>query len=173
MDGPMTDRTDLDPADAPWVSILVRRLAAARTDGDEAEATRLLEYGRAENDGAFAEAIDQAISSAATNGAGAAGELICDFCAVTGPVVYYEVREFTIAGPGDEFSPGDRFYACPRCRQFIDAGDWKGLRAWIGPNQFSVGQRVLLVGFKEHRKGDAIEFEPGTNPEESRAGNTT
>jgi hypothetical protein len=89
----------------------------------------------------------------------------CDFCAATGPVVYYEVREFSIAGPGGEFLSGDRFYACPRCRQFVDAGDWKGLRAWIGPSQFGLGHRMLLVGFKQHRKGgEAVEFEPGTTP---------
>jgi hypothetical protein len=80
-------------------------------------------------------------------GAAADGELICDFCAATGPVVYYEVTEFSIGGAGAEFLSGDRFYASPPCRQFIDASDWKGLRAWIGPEQFGLGHRMLLVGF--------------------------
>ncbi|MET9593170.1 hypothetical protein ABZY45_19855 [Streptomyces sp. NPDC006516] len=42
------------------------------------------------------------------------------------------------------------------------------MRAWIGPQQYSMGLRMLLVGFKQHRKGDAVDFEPGTNPELNR-----
>lgn len=31
-----------------------------------------------------------------------------------------------------------------------------------------MGHRMLLVGFKKHRRGDAVDFEPGTNPELNR-----
>ncbi|MER7244638.1 hypothetical protein [Kribbella sp. NPDC000426] len=55
-----------------------------------------------------------------------AGELICDFCAALEPVVYYEVTEFSLMAPGGEWLSGDRFYACPPCRRFIDSGDWRG-----------------------------------------------
>uniref|UniRef100_A0AAU2JYM5 Uncharacterized protein n=1 Tax=Streptomyces sp. NBC_00049 TaxID=2903617 RepID=A0AAU2JYM5_9ACTN len=76
--------------------------------------------------------------------------------------------EFGIGGDGGAFLSGDRFYACPRCRELIDASDWKGLRNWIGPSSRALGHRMLLVGFKKHRKGEPVEFEPGTNPETSR-----
>ncbi|MFD3541592.1 hypothetical protein ACFWUQ_19145 [Streptomyces sp. NPDC058662] len=100
--------------------------------------------------------------------AAADGDPVCDFCGATGPLAYYEVNEFGITGPGDSYLSGDRFYACPRCRELVDASDWKGLRNWIGPSSSSMGHRMLLVGFKKHRKGDAVEFEPGTNPETNR-----
>ncbi|MFC5267211.1 hypothetical protein ACFPJ1_34280 [Kribbella qitaiheensis] len=70
--------------------------------------------------------------------------------------------------PGGEFLSGDRFNAYPPCRRFIDASDWKGLRAWIGPTQFGIGHRLLLTGFRQHRKSPAVDFEPGTNPEAGR-----
>jgi hypothetical protein len=179
----VTERIDLDPADAPWVSTLVRRIYAARAAGDTSEAERLLEYGRAEGGETLSRIVDQLLNALdRRDTAKLAGEtmtpydvsavpdgaLICDFCAATGPVVYYEVTEFSIMGPGGEFLSGDRFYACPACRRFVDTSDWKGLRAWIGPAQFGLGHRMLLVGFRQHRKGSAVEFPPGTNPEANR-----
>jgi hypothetical protein len=96
------------------------------------------------------------------------GDLICDFCTASEPVAYYPVTEFSLLGAGGQFLSGDRFYACIRCRGLIDASDWKGLRTWIGPEQFGMGHRMLLVGFKSHRRGGAVESEPGTNPEIGR-----
>lgn len=177
------DRLDLDPADGPWVSTLVRRIYAARTAGNTGEAARLLEYGHAEGGEALSRILDQILDALDRRdtaelagepmapygiSAAPAGELRCDFCAATGPVVYYEVVEFSIAVPGSEYLSGDRFYACPPCRRYVDDSDWKGLRAWIGPEHFGLGHRMLLVGFRQHRKGPAVEFPPGTNPEVNR-----
>ncbi|MFC5267212.1 hypothetical protein ACFPJ1_34285 [Kribbella qitaiheensis] len=99
----MTERLDLDPADGPWVDTLVRRIYAARAGGDTAEADRLLEYGRAEGGEVLSRIVDQLLDAldqrdVAAHGGGAmppysvsaapAGELICDFCAATAPIVY-------------------------------------------------------------------------------------
>ncbi|MEU0396540.1 hypothetical protein ABZ208_27900 [Streptomyces sp. NPDC006208] len=175
----MSERIDFDIEDAPWVQTLVKRVYAARQSGDQDEADRLLAYGRAEGGETLSRIVDQlaARDEALDSGrpmkpqevsAAAPNQLVCDFCAGFDPLAYYEVTEFGISAPGGSFLSGDRFYACPRCRELIDAADWKGLRDWIGPQQFGMGHRMLLVGFKKHRKGDAVEFEPGTNPELNR-----
>ncbi|MFJ9719964.1 hypothetical protein ACIRPQ_29230 [Streptomyces sp. NPDC101213] len=179
----MSERLDLHTEDAPWAHSLVSRIRAARAAGDEEEADRLIAYGRAEGSEALARLMDQILAmldardTATARGEDMApfsisaaqdGQLVCDFCAATDPVVYYEVREFSIQGPGGAFLSGDRFYACPRCRELVDASDWKGLRAWIGPKQFGLGHRMLVLGFKNNRRGAAVEFEPGTNPEAGR-----
>ncbi|MET7816077.1 hypothetical protein ABZT26_35220 [Streptomyces sp. NPDC005395] len=179
----MTERLDLDTADAPWAYTLVKRIRAARAEGNTAEADRLVAYGRSEGSDALARLIDQITNAldtrdaAVVNGeemtpfsvsAADEGQLVCDFCAAVNAVVYYEVTEFSINGPGGSFLSGDRFYACPRCRELVDAGDWKGLRNWIGPEQFGLGHRMLVMGFKQNRKGAAVEYEPGTNPEAGR-----
>ncbi|MFD8385216.1 hypothetical protein ACFV2X_42990 [Streptomyces sp. NPDC059679] len=179
----MTERIDLDPADAPWLHTLVQRVRSARADGDDEEASRLVEYGRAEGGDALTRLFDQIMASlderdaAHARGetmppfaisAAAEGQLECDFCAALNPTVYFEVTEFGVQGPGGTFLSGDRFYACPRCRQLVEADDWKGMREWIGPKRFGLGSRMLVMGFRQHRKGGAVEFEPGTNPEASR-----
>lgn len=178
----MADRIDLDATDGPWLKTLVSRVYAARQNNDQAEADRLLEYARAEGGETLYRLAEQLLEGLTSRDAAqregrrmkpqemsaAQDALVCDFCAALEPVAYYEVTEFSIGGPGAEFLSGDRFYACPRCRELVDAGDWKGMRAWIGPTQFGMGHRMLLVGFKQHRKGDAVVFEPGTNPELNR-----
>ncbi|MEU3502984.1 hypothetical protein ABZ726_20250 [Streptomyces hundungensis] len=179
----MTERLDLDPADGPWLATLVQRVHAARTAGDEDEAARLLAYGRAEGGATLAQLADQVLAgldqrdAARQRGttmepfnisAAPEGTLICDFCAGSGPVVYYEVTEFGLSGLGGTWLSGDRFYACPRCRTLVDAEDWKGMRDWIGPKQFNQGTRMIIMGFRQHRRGEAVEFEPGTNPEAGR-----
>jgi len=111
----VTERIDIDPADGPWVNTLVRRIYAARAAGDTAEADRLVEYGRAEGGEVLSRIVDQLLDAldqrdaAGRDGAAmpaygisaaAAGVLICDFCAAPDPVVYYEVAEFSVGGPG-------------------------------------------------------------------------
>lgn len=155
----------------------------ARYADNEAEADRLVAYAQAEGGEVLTRMLEQVLAAvdqrdaAQDRGVPMApfsvsaakdGDLICDFCTASEPVVYYPVEEFALHGPGGQFLSGDRFYACTRCRELVDASDWKGLRSWIGPEQFGEGHRRLLVGFKSHRQGDAVEFEPGTNPEIGR-----
>ncbi|WP_432138650.1 hypothetical protein [Streptomyces sp. bgisy154] len=179
----MTERIDLDPADAPWLRTRVQRVRAARDAGEEEEAARLEAYGRAEGGDVLSRMFDQIMAGLDERDAALArgqrmaphrvsaaeeGQLACDFCAALDPVVYFEVTEFGVGGPGGTFLSGDRFYACPRCRELVEADDWKGMRDWIGPKQFNIGTRMLIMGFKQHRKGGAVEFEAGTNPEAGR-----
>ncbi|WP_162688720.1 MULTISPECIES: hypothetical protein [unclassified Streptomyces] len=179
----MTERLDLDPSDGPWLYTLVQRIHAARGAGDEDEAARLLAYGRAEGGETLTRLTDQMLDAVEQRdtahrrgktmeplsvSAAPDGALICDFCAGVGPVVYYEVTEFGLGGAGGTWLSGDRFYACPQCRALVDADDWKGLREWIGPKQLTQATRMILMGFRQHRQGEAVEFEPGTNPEAGR-----
>ncbi|MFD4790556.1 hypothetical protein ACFWN1_26590 [Streptomyces sp. NPDC058459] len=78
----------------------------------------------------------------------------------------YAVDEFGVDYPGGTFLSGDRFLACPRCRELVDAGDWKGLRDWIGPNGLDTSSRAMLFGFKAHRRGGAVELAAQAGPEE-------
>ncbi|MEU0770554.1 hypothetical protein [Streptomyces albogriseolus] len=179
----MSDRIDLHTADAPWLRPLVDRIRAARAAGNEEEAARLEQYGHSEGSEALSRMLGQILAlldardQAVARGeemepflvsAAEEGQLVCDFCTASNPAVYYPVTEFIIQAPGGGFLSGDRFYACPRCRELIDADDWKGLRDWIGPAQFGLGHRLLVMGFKQHRAGEPVEFEPGTNPESGR-----
>jgi hypothetical protein len=179
----MTERLNFDVSDGPWLQTLIHRIYAAQTAGDQDEAARLHAYGRAEGGEALTLLLDQMLDALAERdtaqqrgtpmepfnlSAAPEGTLICDFCAGTGPTVYYEVTEFGLSGLGGTWLSGDRFYACARCRTLVDAGDWKGMRDWIGPKQFNQGTRMILMGFRQHRQGEAVEFEPGTNPEAGR-----
>ncbi|MGW7460971.1 hypothetical protein [Streptomyces sp. NPDC054797] len=179
----MTQSIDLDPSDGPWLHALVQRIHTARKVGDEGEAARLLAYGRAEGGETLTRLTAQMLDAVQQRdtahrrgkpmkpfevSAAPDGVLICDFCAGAAPVVYYEVDEFGLGGAGGTWLSGDRFYACPRCRTLVDADDWKGLREWLGPKRLTEVLRMVLMGFRRHRKGAAVEFEPGTNPEAGR-----
>lgn len=101
------------------------------------------------------------------------GRLLCDFCGALDPLAYYEVENFQL-GPDHPavrtvFDSGDRFYVCTICRVFIDADDWGGLRGHVGALANLKGVQVLWAGFRRHRRrGAAVEFPAGTNPEQSR-----
>lgn len=96
------------------------------------------------------------------------GQLLCDFCASPETVCYYPFAEFTLVSVGD-WASGDRMYACAACRRHVDAGDWRGLRVHVGPTAASPGVKLLWAGFRLNRTtAEAVEFEPGTNPEEGR-----
>ncbi|GAA2637894.1 hypothetical protein SMC26_23165 [Actinomadura fulvescens] len=134
----MTDRIEVDPSDGPWLNSVLQRVFAARRDGDQDEARRLLDYARAEGGaelGRVAEllaAADTARAKAIARGRemepfgislAPKGTLLCDFCAAPDPVVYYPVTEFEIAAPGGSWLSGDRFCACAACRRFVDGSD--------------------------------------------------
>jgi hypothetical protein len=59
----VTERIDLDLADAPWLRTLVQRVRSARADGDDEEAARLVEYGRAEGGDVLNRLFDQIMAS--------------------------------------------------------------------------------------------------------------
>ncbi|WP_328406485.1 hypothetical protein OHS70_38605 (plasmid) [Streptomyces sp. NBC_00390] len=164
----MNERLDFDPEDGPWVQTLVSRVYAARQSGDQEEADRLLAYGHAEGGETLSRIVAQLLEgldardTATRSGtrmkpqdvsAAAPGQLVCDFCAGLDPVAYYEVTEFGISAPGGSFLSGDRFYACPRCRQLVDAADWKGLRDWDRPQAVRHGPPHAPGGLQEAPQG--------------------
>jgi hypothetical protein len=48
---------------------------------------------------------------------------MCDSCGRLGAVVYYDVTEYRVVTPSTDWYSGDRFYACPSCRTFVDTTD--------------------------------------------------
>ncbi|MEV5567640.1 hypothetical protein AB0L54_33015 [Streptomyces sp. NPDC052196] len=89
----------------------------------------------------------------------------CDFCSRPGAVVFFNVTEYRVRLPTHDWYSGDRFYACPSCRTYVDASDWAGLIRYadLGP----LGTQVV-AGFRDNHTPGAISFEPGTNPEANR-----
>lgn len=99
------------------------------------------------------------------------GQLLCDFCANPQTVAYFPFEEFHIRSDmGTTFASGDRMYVCRHCHQLVEAGDWKGLRDWVGPAARNDANRLLWQGFRQNRTGPAVFFTPGTNPEQGREG---
>jgi hypothetical protein len=50
----------------------------------------------------------------------------------------------------------------------VEAGDWRGLRDWVGPAARADANRLLWMGFRQNRTGPAVFFAPGTDPEQGR-----
>lgn len=170
-------------SDAAWFHAAMVRIAAARHAGDRQEVDRLLAYIEGEGSPNLRRLAEQAIARAedveARQAAGEPlpvypvgmnlpGQLLCDFCAAPDPVVYFPFNEFSLVSTGGGYLSGDRMYACIRCRHYVDTGDWKGLREWVGPTARGEGVRLLWMGFRQNRTGPAVEIQPGTNPEEDR-----
>lgn len=170
-------------SDAGWFHDLMVRITAARNAGDTAEVDRLRDYARREGDDGLTQMIEQLLSAAdemtaaaragrrmpvRSIGANLPGQRICDFCASANTVAYYPFDEFHLQGPAGSLASGDRMYVCVRCLQLVDAGDWKGLRDWVGPAARTQGTRMLWMGFQQNRTGPAVFYTPGTDPEEGR-----
>lgn len=90
---------------------------------------------------------------------------MCDFCGRPGAVVYYAVTEYRVVTPGADWYSGDRFYACPSCRKFVDATDWAGLIRYAELG--AIGAKVV-EGFRDNHTPGAVVFTPGENPESTR-----
>jgi hypothetical protein len=170
-------------SNAGWFHDLMLRVTAARNAGDTAEVDRLRDYARREGDAGLAQMVDQLLAAAdeaaaaaragrpmarRSIGANPPGQRICDFCASPNTVAYYPFNEFDLQGPTGTLASGDRMYVCPRCYELVKAGDWKGLRDWVGPAAKTYGTRLLWMGFQRNRTGPAVFFTPGTDPEEGR-----
>jgi hypothetical protein len=166
-------------SEAAWLHDITKRIAAARGAGNTAEVDRLLSYVEAEAGTTRRLVLEQIIDVVARVqrgetvrqkiGAHTFGTRLCDFCAGTDPCCYYPFSEFSLAGAGGEWESGDRMYACATCRSFVDGGDWKGLRAWVGESARSAPVKLLWYGFRRNRTTTgAIEFPPGTDPEAGR-----
>lgn len=165
--------TNQPTSDAAWFSIAVRRIAAARSAGGWDDVERLKAYVAAERSPALVR-LEQVLSASdmlkVANELGLPplpqdtslaepGQGLCDFCATSDPVAYYPVTEFSIVGAGAEWLSGDRSYACTRCHELIEAGDWKGLRAWVG---VSADPPSACCGpVSAVRTGPAVDVEPG------------
>ncbi|GAA2411103.1 hypothetical protein GCM10010404_81270 [Nonomuraea africana] len=100
---------------------------------------------------------------------------VCDFCSADPAVVYFPVEEFEIVHPGliqgMAVVSGDRFYACGPCAELFEAGKLGGLRRRYTSLQQSAPSDsavALWLGAKNHRQGDPVTFQPGTNPEQGR-----
>lgn len=159
-------RDPLISSDAAWLHDVFARVAAARNAGDSAEVTRLLDYVTAEGGPHSRELVEQVIKATDAVKAGQAevniglggGELLCDFCTAATVVAYYPMQEFSLVAAGGEWRSGDRMYACARCRELVDAGDWAALRRWVGPGARTWGVKLLWMGFRTNRTGGPIQI---------------
>lgn len=168
----MTDPTDTSPA--AWFHAVTARVAAAHHGGDTAEVARLLDYIEAEGDPDWRARVEHILSVSVDvthrrkaglpggqypMGNTVTGQLICDFCGAAPVVAYYPFTPFDLAAVFATFDSGDKMHVCARCRQLVDADDWKGLKAWVGPAARTEPVRMLWWGFRQNRTGDAVEVD--------------
>ncbi|MFJ2746220.1 hypothetical protein ACIO3O_41905 [Streptomyces sp. NPDC087440] len=87
------------------------------------------------------------------------------FCSRPDAISYHTIIEHLVPTPLYDWSSGDRFYACPSCRTYVDTKDWDGP---IGYADLGVlGTQVVRAFAKNYAPG-AVAFTPGTNPESGR-----
>ncbi|MCZ7478822.1 hypothetical protein [Micromonospora sp. WMMC273] len=167
---------------AAWFHELTNRVAAAHRADDTAEVNRLLDYAEREGGAHWRERLEHLLTTttlikerrAAGLPGGAhsighnGGVLVCDFCGGEPVIAYYPFTPFQLAVLDAQMDSGDRWYVCGRCRELHDAGDWKGLRDWVGPAARQEPVRLIWHGFRTHRTGDAVPVAPGSNPEAGR-----
>lgn len=97
----------------------------------------------------------------------------CDFCAEPDTGLFFPFESFSL----DEVLPngarhvmpsGDRWHVCQRCHDWVEANNWRAIRAWVGPAATAGNTQMLWNGFRINRTGPAIAFTPGTDPAAAR-----
>ncbi|MGK5677535.1 hypothetical protein [Actinoplanes sp. URMC 104] len=161
-------------SNAAFLHDMFLRMRAALDANDRPELARLMQHVRSEGGERLAQLVDSAFDNVAIAtavdalqvpggvtvpaGLNKPGAALCDFCTSFDVVAFYPFEQFEIPGPTAAlgFTSGDKMYVCQRCHDFVEAGDWAGLRRWVGPS--SQQSAVLWNGFRMNRTGPAVPY---------------
>lgn len=151
-----------ETSNAAWMHTILIEVAEAYRAGRTGDLARVLD--RAEQQGPgwkrrienVLGRLDEMKAGKGGNynlGFGEPGGASCDWCLADETVCYYPFTAFVIEAYANHHT-GDRFYTCAKCRDFIEADDWRGLAAWVGPTARDEMTRILWWGFRCNRTTD-------------------
>jgi hypothetical protein len=61
---------------------------------------------------------------------------------------------------------GSKWWVCARCRDLVDAGQWRALRQWVGPISNNPPIMMMWLGFKQNRTGPFVPLDADPPPPE-------